>query len=279
MTGYVLPILFFAAIGAVIGILLTAASKIFYVKTDKTVSDITDALPGANCGGCGYSGCAGYAKAVASGEAPPDLCKPGGAEAAARIGEILGIEVEAGEREAAFVRCNGNCSATKDKFTYIGTRSCAAVERFYNGSGECRARCHGMGDCAKVCESGAISVLNGIAVVDTQKCIACGKCVKVCPNKLIVLVRESQRYMVRCYSPDNGRQTRLICKNGCISCGICKKKCPSDAITIDNNHAEINPLKCTGCGICAEACPIKCIAELPVCTTGEIPRKQKEERI
>ena len=278
MVGYVLPILFFLLMGAVIGLLLTFASKWFYVKTDETVTKLTEALPGANCGGCGYSGCAGYAEAVAAGEAPPNLCKPGGADTAAKIGEVLGISVMAGEKEVAFVRCNGNCGVTKDKFTYIGTESCAAVERFYNGRGECRARCHGLGDCASVCDYNAISVHNGIAVVDAAKCTGCGKCAAVCPNKLIVLVKASQRYMVRCSSPDNGKQTRLICKNGCISCGLCAKKCPAGAITLDDNHAGIDMAKCTGCGVCADVCPVKCIAELPVCTTesDEIPKGETE---
>ncbi len=263
MLDYILPVLFFLVIGAVIGILLTVASKVFHVETDEKVTKITEALPGANCGGCGYSGCGGYAAAVAKGEAAPDLCKPGGAETAAAIGKILGVEVKPGGREVAFVRCNGNCEATEDKYTYIGTRSCAAVERFYNGTGKCRAGCHGMGDCAAVCPNGCITIINGVAVVDPTNCIACGKCVKACPNKLVILIKESQRYMVRCYSPDNGKKTREICKNGCISCGLCVKKCPEKAITIDDNHAEIDMKKCKGCGICAEACPVKCIVKLP----------------
>lgn len=263
MEQFILPVLFFLAVGVVIGVLLTVASKVFYVKTDETVQKISEALPGANCGGCGYSGCDGYAKAVAAGEAPPNLCNPGGAAAAAKIGEILGIEVSAGERKVAFVRCNGNCDASKDKFTYIGTKSCTAIEKFYNGKGECRTRCHGMGDCAKVCENGCISIQNGVAVVDTTNCTGCGKCVRTCPNKLIVLVKESQKYMVRCYSVDTGKDTRKICSNGCIACGMCVRKCPEQAIVIDNNHAEIDQSKCTGCGTCASACPVKCIADLP----------------
>jgi len=268
MEQYILPIVFFLIIGAIIGILLTAASKVFFVKTDETVSRITEALPGANCGGCGFSGCEGYARAVAAGEAPPNLCNPGGSEAAARIGEILGIEVNSEGPKVAFVRCNGNCDATQDKFAYIGTKSCAAVEQFYNGKGKCRSRCHGMGDCAAVCDNGCISIQNGVAVVDTADCTGCGKCVRICPNKLIVLVKNSQRTMVRCYSADTGKDTRQICKNGCIACGMCVKKCPEQAIVIDNNHAEINPCKCTGCGICIEACPVKCIADLPIMKTG-----------
>ncbi len=261
MEQYVLPVVFFLGLGAVIGILLTLASKVLFVKTDETVQKITEALPGANCGGCGYSGCAGYAEAVAAGKAPPDLCNPGGAAAAERIGAILGIEVQGRERQVAFVRCNGSCDATEDKFTYIGTRSCTAIERFYNGKGVCRLRCHGMGDCAAVCDNGCISVQNGVAYVDPTNCTGCGKCVRACPNELIVLINARQQAMVRCYSDDTGKDTRRICKNGCIACGLCVKKCPENAIVINRNHAEINTEVCTGCGICLSVCPIKCITE------------------
>ncbi len=265
MEQYILPVLFFLVIGAVIGVLLTVASKFLHVDTDETVSRISEALPGANCGGCGYSGCDGYAKAVAAGEAPPDLCKPGGTETAKRIGAIMGIEVGETARTVAFVRCNGCYGATEDKFTYIGTNSCSAVEKFYNGKGNCRNRCHGMGDCAAVCDQKCITIQNGVAVIDTFGCIGCGKCVRACPNKLIVLIKETQKYMVRCYSEDTGKNTRAVCKNGCIACGMCVKKCPSKAIVINNNHAETDNEKCTGCGICADVCPIKCIALLPLC--------------
>lgn len=267
MEEYILPIAFFLIIGAVIGLLLTFASKVFFVKTDETVGRITEALPGANCGGCGFSGCEGYARAVAAGEATPNLCNPGGSASAKKIGKILGIDVESEEPRVAFIRCNGNCEATQDKFTYIGTKSCAAVEQFYNGKGKCRTRCHGMGDCTKVCDNGCIFIQNGVAVVDTTNCTGCGKCVRTCPNNLIVLVKKSQRTMVRCYSVDTGKETRQICKNGCIACGMCVRKCPEQAIVIDNNHAEIDPKKCTGCGICLEACPVKCIADIPALKT------------
>ena len=95
-----------------------------------------------------------------------------------------------------------------------------------------------------------------------MSCTGCGKCVRICPNKLIVLVNESQRAMVRCYSTDTGKETRQICKNGCIACGLCVKRCPEKAIVIDNNHAEIDQALCTGCGNCVSACPVKCITEI-----------------
>ena len=269
MEQYLYPILFFLGLGAAAGVLLTVASKVFFVKTDETVEKISEALPGANCGGCGYSGCDGYAAAVAAGEAPTNLCKPGGAEATKKISAIMGVEAVESEREVAFVRCNGNCEATEDKFTYIGSKSCAAIEKFYNGKGKCQSGCHGMGDCAAVCDNGCITIKNGVAVVNPAECIACGKCVKACPNHLIVLVKESQRVMVQCSSADIGKVTKSVCKNGCLGCEICVKKCPEGAVSINNNHAEIDTNKCNGCGTCMAACPVKCIVELPTCKKAE----------
>lgn len=260
-----MPILFFLILAAVSGALLTIAGKVFFVKTDETVDNILKALPGANCGGCGYSGCEGYANAIAKGEAPTNLCKPGGLEANKKISAAMGVEVVEVEQEVAFVRCNGNCNATSDKYIYSGTPSCTAAEKFYNGKGECAFGCSGFGDCVNVCENGAITIENGVAVVNPAKCGACGKCIKACPNNLITLRKVSQTLMVRCFSQDTGKDTRAVCKNGCIACKICEKKCPNDAIHVVNNHAEIDSEKCTRCGICAAACPSKCINILQIC--------------
>lgn len=265
MEQYILPILFFILIGAAVGILLTVASKLLYVKIDETVERISEALPGANCGGCGFSGCDGYAKAVAEGKAETNLCKPGGAETAKAISAIMGVEAASAEREYAFVHCNGICGVCEDKFEYIGTKSCAAIEKFYNGKGNCAYGCHGMGDCAAVCGENAVRIENGVAAINPKLCKACGKCVKACPNHLITLIKESQRAVVRCSSCDIGKITKAACKNGCLGCGICVKKCENGAIVLNNNHAEINGALCTGCGVCAAACPVKCIELLPEC--------------
>lgn len=265
MEQYILPILFFLLIGIAAGVLLTVASKLLYVKADETVEKITEVLPGANCGGCGYSGCEGYAQAVASGNAAANLCKPGGFEVTSKVSEIMGVAAVESEREYAFVKCNGNCDACEDKFVYIGTKTCVAIEKFYSGKGKCSFGCHGMGDCASVCDENAIRIENGVAVINPKLCKGCGKCVKACPNHLITLLKESQPAVVVCSSGDIGKVTKTSCKNGCLGCGICVKKCPSGAIVINNNHAEINGALCNGCGTCVSACPVKCISLLPKC--------------
>ena len=256
---YIVPVLIFAVVGAALGGLLVLGARLLYVKTDETVANITEALPNANCGACGYSGCEGYAAAVAKGEAASNLCKPGGAAAAEKIAGIMGTQVLETIRETAYVRCNGCVGAAEDRFVYEGTPSCAAAERFYNGKRSCRSGCDGLGDCAAVCDQGAISVVNGVAVVDNEKCTGCGKCVRVCPNGLIVVRPAAQRVEVRCSSKYRGKVTRAVCKNGCIGCKMCERKCSVGAIHVQDNHAVIDYAKCTGCGECVGSCPIKCI--------------------
>jgi len=264
---FVLRIVFFLVIGAVSGALLTIAGKLFFVKTNETVEKITEALPGANCGGCGFAGCEAYAEAIATGKAKPNMCSPGGLDVNKKISAILGVAVEEAEPIVAYVHCNGCNTATEDKYKYIGTKSCAAAEKFYNGKGSCSFGCIGFGDCVNACDSGGISIVDGVAVINPGMCIACGKCIKACPNHLISFKKKYSTAAVRCSSQDAGKITRTVCKNGCIACGICAKKCPEGAIAINANHAEINYDKCVSCGICAQACPVKCIEMLEKCAT------------
>lgn len=254
-----LPILIFAVMGLAAGILLTAASSCFAVKVDPTKERITEALPGANCGACGFAGCADYADAIAEGRAEPNLCKPGGAEAAAKIGGILGKTVTAAEPEVMAMHCSGTCNATQAFYEYKGTPTCRAAAANYGGSGMCSFGCLGFGDCMAVCEENAICIKDGIAHIIAERCGACGKCAKACPKGLLSLRPASNPVTVACSSKANGKNTKLACKNGCIGCRMCEKKCPSGAITVQDFHAVIDYEKCTGCGVCAEACPVKVI--------------------
>ena len=161
------------AIGLICALILVIAAKFFAVKVDEKEQKIRACLPGANCGACGFTGCDGYAKALAEGSAPANLCVPGGASAAAQLGEVLGVSVEAAARMVAFVHCSGTCDNTKPKYDYKGIPTCAGAKLFYGGDGACSSGCLGYGDCAKVCPSGAIYNNNGVACVDPAKCTGC----------------------------------------------------------------------------------------------------------
>lgn len=256
---YVLPVIVFALTGLIAGILLTVASKVFEVKTDERIEKISEALPQANCGACGYAGCADYANAVITKGAAPNLCRPGGADTAKTVAEIAGTEAGEVAEVTAVVHCSGDCNATGIKYSFTGIRSCAAVKRFYSGNSTCSFGCVGYGDCALVCEFNAITIENNIARINPDRCFGCGSCAEVCPNHLITLKPKEKKTVVRCSSGDNGKVTKANCKNGCIGCKICEKNCEAGAITVTDFHASIDYDKCTDCGTCAEKCPVKVI--------------------
>lgn len=251
-------VLLLAALGLIAGLILAIASILMAVPKDEKAEALCELLPGANCGACGYSGCAGYADAMANHGEKVGLCSPGGEAVAKATGELLGVSGEV-ERITALVRCGGCEDVTARKLEYHGLPSCRAATQFYGGDWLCNYGCLGYGDCVKACEYGAISVENGLARVDASLCRGCTKCVSACPKKLIVMAGGATRGVVRCSSHDKGPKTRAACKVGCIGCGKCVKVCEHDAVQVTNYLSNIDPKKCIGCGKCAEACPVHCI--------------------
>ncbi len=244
-----------AAVAFILGVLLALISHFFAVPEDQKVKAVRACLPGVNCGACGYKGCDDYAAAVAAGTAKPNLCVPGAEATAKELGEILGIEVEAPEDLVAFVHCNGHCEATTKKADYTGVTSCRAASMLFGGPDACRFGCIGLGDCAAACPVGAICTKDGIAHVDTSRCIGCGLCRDTCPKHIIFLIPQESAVVVSCSNTDKGAQARTACKNACIACKKCEKACPNGAVSVKDNLARIDYDKCTGCGACATACP------------------------
>ena len=259
MNTILLAILLVAGLGLLAGLILAVASILMAVPTDEKVEALKELLPGANCGACGYSGCEGYATAMAKGEAAVGLCSPGGAAVAKSTGEVLGVDGKV-ELKTALVLCGGCEEFTKRKLEYHGLPSCAAAIQFYGGDWLCQYGCLGYGDCVAVCEYGAITIENGLAKVDPALCRGCTKCAKACPKQLISMQGGGAKGVVRCANHDKGALTRKACTVGCIGCGKCTKVCEYDAIHVENFLASIDPEKCVGCGKCAEACPSKCIS-------------------
>ncbi len=250
-----IPTAIFAAMGILFGVLLAIAAKAFAVKTDPRIPLVTEALPGANCGGCGYSGCAALAEAVVKGEASPALCRACSPEGLKTISDAMGIEPIEHVPSHAHIMCSGNCNTATYKYRYEGAADCIAAERMGGGDKACPNGCIGLGTCVAACKYDAIHIENGVAVVDLAKCSGCGGCAVLCPKQLISIIPVSSKYVVTCHSKEKGAITRKQCQAGCIACHICEKNCPANAITVTDFVATIDQSKCIGCGICAEKCP------------------------
>ncbi len=265
----VIAIAILGGLGLAFGLILGGASKVFYVETDPRLEQLNAALPGANCGGCGYAGCGGYAEAVLNGTAPIRLCAARRNPCIEEMSRIMGVKAEAMTRKVALVRCSGRRSVTPDgkqlgmkmKGRYEGIHDCVAASKVA-GSGPvvCKYGCLGYGNCVKACQYGAISVVDGVAVVDKEACVGCMRCAGACPRSLIVPVEYDHHVMVACNSRAKGAVTLRGCTQGCIGCGLCTKICPHDAIYVENNLAVIDHSKCVQCGLCATVCPKKLIS-------------------
>ena len=266
-------------LGLIFGLVLAAASKVFYVETDPRLDDLNACLPGANCGGCGYAGCGAYAEAVLNGEAPIGACASGGNECAAAMAAIMGVKAEAVARKVALVKCSGQktynevgeqIGGAKVKGIYEGFKDCLSASKVGgHGPLACKYGCLGYGSCVKVCKYDAIKVIDGVAKVDVEKCVGCGACMAACPRGVITTVEYGTDVIIACNSHAKGAITVRGCSQGCIGCGICTRICPHGAIHVENNLAVIDYEKCTSCGLCAAVCPKKLITS-PVQTPDEI---------
>ncbi len=259
MTNIIYPILVLGGLGLLFGVLLSIASKAFAVKVDPKIGEVLDALPGANCGACGFPGCEGLATAIAEGRAPVNSCPIGGQKVADKVAEIMGLNAANVERNVAVVLCQGDKDKAKEKYEYDGIEDCRVQIDLADGCKSCSYGCLGCGTCQDVCQFDAIDMVNGIAVINKEKCTACMKCIEVCPKKIIELVPYDNEYIVKCKSEDKGKEVRGNCTIGCIGCRLCVRNCPVDAFTFENNLAKINYDICTNCGICEEKCPTKAI--------------------
>ena len=249
-------------VALVAGILLLIFSKLFLVEKNPVEKKIRECLPGVNCGACGYKGCDDYAAALAQGGVKPTLCIPGDQKVANQICEILGVEEQTVEDVVAFVNCNGHCDAVKKVADYEGVQTCSAASMLYGGTNSCHFGCLGFGDCAKVCPSGAICLIDGIAHVLTERCIGCGLCKQTCPKQVISMVPQETRVVVMCSNKQKGADAMKACKNACIGCKKCEKTCSYGAIKVTDNLARIDYTICKNCGECTEVCPTGCLKKV-----------------
>ena len=242
--------------GLLFGALLAVVDRIFRVEENPKEALVRAHLPGANCGGCGRSGCDAFARALAEGSADVDACAVASKDAARAIGEILGRQVKFADRKVAFVRCRGSIDKCSVNFEYRGVTTCRAAEIASGGDKACRFSCLGYGDCARVCKFGALRLTDGRLVdVIEEKCIGCGACVKTCPRSIIVLTPYKRAVQSACSAMAKGKLVRENCAAGCIGCGKCAKVCEVDAIAMVNDLPVIDYKKCVGCLKCAQSCP------------------------
>ncbi len=258
------------AIAAGAAIILFFVAKKFKVEEDPRIEEVTELLPGANCGGCGFPGCGGFANALIKGADNGDIaglnCPPGGEDTMSAVGSYLGLEVAAAAPTTAVIRCGGTKTKAPSKMDYDGPSKCSVAHALFSGENGCAYGCLGLGDCVDACEYDAIYMdeETGLPVVIPDKCTSCGACVRACPRDIIEIRkrgRKDRRVWVACMNEEKGGVAMKNCKAACIGCGKCYRECPDKvrAITIENNLAFIDTNKCIACGKCIPVCPTKAI--------------------
>ena len=250
-----------AVIAIVFALLIVLVSKLCAVKEDEKEKAVSELLAGANCGGCGYAGCADYAKSLREGRANLCDCNATANENKEQIAKILEIPFTASAKTFAVVKCAGG-NLAKDKFDYVGNTSCEAQIGAMGGKKVCPEGCLGGGSCMSVCPDNGVYIKDGVAVVDKRVCESCGACVRKCPKNLIEFIPTSAKVYVACSTKCKGKDVMGACSVGCIGCGLCAKNCPENAITMVDNLPVIDYEKCSGCLTCVSKCPRKTIKEI-----------------
>ncbi len=261
MSDWLTPILWIGGIGTACGAALALAARYLSVEEDPRIERIANELPGANCGGCGFAGCADYAKAMVTADTAATLCPVCNSESSAKIAALLGRSVEVSERKVAVIRCGGNDSEALRRFAYNGIADCAAAAATGGGDKTCTYGCLGYGSCVRVCPFHAIAVADGLATVDPRVCIGCGKCIPACPRGIITLAPAAASLHVLCSSKDKGPVVKKACGVGCIGCTLCVKL-SDGAISMEGFLARVDYSKPLTQDVLVEKCPGHCIQKI-----------------
>lgn len=246
MTVLAASILAMGGLGAFFAAALALADKKLRVEEDPRIGLVNDALPGANCGACGYAGCAAFAEGVVNGEAPVNGCPVGGQDCAEDVARVMGVDAGASVRHVARLMCRGTAAVAKNKADYAGPSECAIQDLVSGGSKACQWGCLGGGDCVDVCTFGALEMGDdGLPVVYEDLCTACAACVTACPRDLFELHPIDREFFVFCKSHDDPKTSKNACAAACTGCGICARN-SDGAIVIENglaviNHDEVDP--------------------------------------
>ncbi|MBS0011286.1 MAG: RnfABCDGE type electron transport complex subunit B, partial [Bacteroidales bacterium] len=274
-----ITIITLSLLGITAALILYFVARKFKVYEDPRIDAVEEALPAANCGGCGFAGCRNFAEALVKSETFEGLnCPVGGSETMSRVAEILGREAPEVEMRVAVVRCNGRPEHRKKTSIYDGTMNCTISHKLYGGDTDCPFGCLGLGECVDACDFEAMYMDSetGLPVIIDENCVACGACVKACPRDIIELrkkARKDRKIYVSCVNMDKGGPARKACAVACIACGKCEQACNYDAITIENNLAFIDSDKCKFCRKCEPVCPTGAILEI-----NFPPRKTEQKK-
>jgi Na+-translocating ferredoxin:NAD+ oxidoreductase subunit B len=279
----VYTIISLTAIGIVAAVVIWFVSKKFAVIEDERIGAVEQVLPNTNCGGCGQPGCHAFALAVVNaGDLSTLHCPVGGNAVMKQVADILGIKAVEKDPYLAVVRCSGSFEYRKKTNIYDGTDSCKIAAALYSGDTGCAYGCLGMGDCVEVCDFEAMYMdeKTGLPVIIEDKCTACNACVKECPKDIIELWpkgKKNQRVYVACLNEEKGSTARKECAVACSGCSKCFEACRYEAITMNNNLAEIDPDKCKLCMECVDTCDVHNIITANV--TPEKIQSANEQRL
>lgn len=264
----IVTIISLSLLAAVSAVILYFVAQKFHVVEDPRIDDVQAALPAANCGGCGFAGCRNFAEAIVAAETFDGLnCPVGGNEVMKLIAGMLGKTAGEAEPLTAVLLCNGTPGFRPRTTHYDGVENCRIQHNLYIGETNCSYGCLGNGDCVKACKFGALKIDSetNLPVIDDDKCVACGACIKSCPRNLIELrkkAKKDRKIYVACSNCDKGAVAIKACKAACIACGKCVKVCEYGAITIEKNLAHIDSKKCKLCRKCVAECSTKSILEI-----------------
>ncbi len=272
-------ILTVSTIGIIAAIILYYVAKKFHVEEDPRIDQVEEALPSANCGGCGFPGCRNFAEACVKADNLDNLfCPVGGNDVMKDVAKIIGMEAVEKQAQIAVIRCSGSFEYRPRTNNYDGAANCTIAANLYSGDTGCQYGCLGLGECVDACTFDAMYMdeKTGLPVVIQDKCTGCGDCVRACPKDIIELRnkgKKDRRIFVSCINEEKGGIAKKHCSVACIGCSKCFKECKYDAIKIENFLAYIDYNKCVLCRKCVSVCPTDAIHEI-----NFPPRKKKPEK-
>ncbi|MBT3279637.1 MAG: RnfABCDGE type electron transport complex subunit B [Phycisphaerales bacterium] len=259
------------------------ANKALHVEVDVRIEKINEALPGANCGGCGFIGCGDYAEAVVEAGAAVTLCPVGGSALADEIAGIMGVTIEESYPYRPVVHCVAHYSDKLGKHHYDSETTCTAAN-LVGGVQGCTYGCLAFGDCVTSCKFDAIHVVDGKVEVDYDKCVGCGACDTICPRNVIHMVpfKASKMWVVACSNADFGKDVKAVCKAGCMGCKLCEKFAEG-IFEMEGHVAKINYENYEpetveeAMELVIKKCPTKAIVEVGNPTEADLEAVKDEE--